>query len=519
MITDTATFTGREYLRVSFDRSDFERSNEDQHEDNTDVAGEFGIALGTAYRDVGSASRFNPKERDDFVRLMADLRDGTFSADVLQMWENSRGSRKPREWLDLIDACQAAGVKILITTSRRLYDLNQWRDRHALQEDSLKAAAASEETSERVTRTLNRNAEKGKPHGLIPYGFRRTYSKVRNTKGRLVTRPEAQLPDPAEALHVIDLFVKLHDGRSFVSIEADWAARGIVSRDSVPFSAQSLSQMARKVSYIGKRVRTRTVEDPETGKRRKTVIGEIDAAWPVIADFDGSPMTPEDFVTLFHEVQIILSDPQRRTNPGGGAKHEYTMTIRCDVCGGPITVTKHLSAEGEQVYACRDKGCVRLSEKAELDSLLTRIVLAYLARPDSYDRRFGTGADDSAELGVVRAQLARKRAALTAFEAEDPETPAEARVIGRKIEKLETEIRELADRESGLTAPNPLETLFPQGAAETVAARWKATELPARRAVAALLLTPELLGQVRVRRVADSPSEAVQDRLNWVTAA
>ncbi|MGI5374901.1 recombinase family protein [Streptomyces sp. CA-251387] len=516
--TTTATLIGREYLRVSIDTSGYERSNDDQHDENTYVTADNGITLvGQPYRDVGSASRFALKERDDFVRLMADLEANTFGAQVLVMWENSRGSRQPREWLDLIDACQARGVKIFITTHARLYDLDKWRDRHALQEESLKAAAASEETSERVTRTLASNARKGKPHGLIPYGYRRTYTKVRNSKGRLVTRPEAQLPEPTEALNVIDLFVKLRAGESFQVISDDWAARGIVSRDGVPFSAQSLSQMARKISYVGKRVITKTVQDPETGKRKKIVTGEVDAAWPVVADFDGSPMDAEEFVTLFTEVQAMLNDPQRRTNPGGGAKHIWTMTVRCDVCGGPITVTAHLSAEGEQVYACRDKGCVRLSEKAELDRILARHVLGWLARPDVYTR-LGNGHDD-AELRSVRAQLTAKRTALDETRTAEPESLAEERRLARREERLETEVKELEEKEQSLTRPNPLEALFPQGPADTIAARWEATDIAAQRAVAALLLSPEVIGQVRLRRVADSPSDAVRDRIKWVTAA
>ena len=404
--TESDTITGREYLRVSFDRSGFERSNEDQHDDNADVAGELGIQLGEPYRDVGSASRFALKERDDFTRLMRDLASGDFGAQILQMWENSRGSRKPREWLDLIEVCQARSVKILITSHRRIYDLSQWRDRHALQEEALKAAASSEETSDRVTRTLNRNAEKGKPHGLIPFGYQRTYSKVRNSKGRLVTRPEEQLPEPADALNVIDMFVRLRAGDAFAAISGDWAEQGITSREGVPFSAQSLSQMARKISYIAKRERTKTIEDPDTGKRQKIKLGEVDAEWSVIADFEGSPLTPEEFVDLFHEVQAILNDPTRRTNPGGGAKHEFTMAIKCGYCGGPMTVTAHLSADRSEVYICAN-GCVRLREKAQLDAILTREIVGYLARPEVYEAVIPAESDD--EHQTVKAQLIAKR--------------------------------------------------------------------------------------------------------------
>ncbi|MFF4306993.1 recombinase family protein [Streptomyces sp. NPDC001601] len=502
MATATETLTGREYLRVSFDHSGFERSNDDQHADNTDVAGDLGITLGEPYRDVGSASRFAQKKRDDFTRLMADLKSGAFGADVLQMWENSRGSRKPREWLDLIDACKEHDVKILITTERRLYNLRNWRDEHALISDALKAAAAVEETSERVTRTLARNAEKGRPHGVCPYGYYRTYAKVRNSKGRLVTRPDEQLPQPEHALHIIDLFVKLRRGDSFGSIERDWAERGIVSREGVPFSAATLSCVARRVCYIGKRTHKGA---------------EIDAVWPVVADFEDSPMTAEEFVTLFREVQDMLNNPQRSTNPGGGPKHVWTMTMRCDICTGPITVTAHLSRSGEQVYACRDKGCIRMSQKAELDDFLTRTVLAYLARPDIY-QSLGSPEDDT-ELRQVRMDLARKRRALQETREAQPETLAEERRMAKREERLEASVKELEGQEQNLTRPNPLVDLFPAGPADTVAARWRATPINRQRAIAALLLAPGVLGQVRVRREVDSPSEAVSDRIRFVKDA
>ncbi|WP_406448953.1 recombinase family protein [Streptomyces sp. NBC_01622] len=515
-ITTIATLTGREYLRVSVDNSGFEQSNNDQHDDNADVAADFGITLGDGYSDVGSGSRLAWKPRGDFLRLMADLRSGDFGADILQMWENSRGSRQPREWLDLIDVCRARGVKILITTHRRIFDPDNWRDRQELQKESLAAEAYSEETRERVERALKRNGEKGKPHGAIPYGFDRSYVKVHNSKGRVVTRPDKQFSKPSEALHVIDLFVQLKAGTSFGAIERDWAERGIVSKDGIPFSAQSLSQMARKISYVAKRVRTRTTRD-ENGKRKNIALGEVDAVWPVIADFEGSPMSAEEFVTLFYDVQAMLKDPDRRTNPGGGAKHVWTGAVRCDVCSGPITVTAHLSKEGEQVYACRDKGCIRLSQKPALDDLLTSHVLGLLADPDVY-ARLGSGNDgDDTELRTVRAELRLKRADLKSTQETEGESDAHERRLARKEERLETEITDLEQREAELTKPNPLEELFPAGPAETVAARWEATEITAKRAIAALILSPKIMGEVRIKRVVDSASDAVADRITWRT--
>ncbi|MET8080961.1 recombinase family protein [Streptomyces sp. NPDC005303] len=505
--------TGREYLRVSFDRSGEERSNDDQQSDNTDLAEELGVTLGDYYSDVGSSSARARTKRGDFTRLMADLTGGTFGADLLVMWEASRGSRQPREWLDLIDACRAQSVKILITTHRRTYDLDQWRDRHALMEESLKAEAHSEETSERVIRTLKRNFEKGKPHGLIPYGYARTYTQVRSAKGRLVRRPDKQLPDPAEALNVIELFTRLASGDSLGEIERDWKERGITTRKGAEFSVSVLSQTARRISYVGKRVRMKTVVNEKTGKRKNVVLGETDAAWPVIADFDGSPISPEEFVELFHEVQTLLGANGRRTNPGGGAQHVFTLTVRCAECLGPMTVTRHATPDGGQAYTCRNKGCLRVNDKDGLDDYLTEIILAYLARPEVYA---SLGDDrDSDELRTVRAQLDVKRSDLDATRSTEAESLAHEARLAKREDKLTGEIRQLEDRERALTRPNPLAELFEQGPAATVARRWARTPIHRQRAIAKLLLNPELLGEVRIRRTRDSVSAEVRDRVVW----
>ncbi|WP_326571363.1 recombinase family protein [Actinacidiphila glaucinigra] len=497
--TATAQLTGREYLRVSFDTSGEERSPREQHEENEVVADGFGIALGVPYKDVGSASRFAKKVRDGFVQLMADLEADTFGADVLQMWEGSRGSRKPREWLDLIDVCQQRGIKILITTENRLYDLANWRDRQRLKEDAIKAESESEQTRERVMRGLNANVRNGRPHGPVPYGYRRTYRNVRNPNGRSVRKPDQQLPEPAEALNVIDLLQQIDAGRTMAAIERDWAARGIVSRNGVPFSAQTLRQTALKLCHIGKREHHGQV---------------VNAAWPVVADFEGSPMSAEEFVDLFHRVRSVLKDPKRVTTTGGPARHAYSMTLRCDACGGPMTVSfsPPMATPDDPYYACRDRGCTRIN-KADVDGILTAEICAKLARPDVYAAISSTPGDGR-ELAVVRSDLSTRRARLAAFEAEDPETPAEARLIGRTIERLEAEIRELVAHEAELTRPNPLAELFEPG--QDVERRWEATQVPAQRAIAALLLSPAMLGQVRVVPAAKRGLPAAE-RLVWYT--
>lgn len=118
----TAALTGREYLRVSQDRSGRARSVEEQHNESVRATEPHGITIhGEAYSDVSlSASRYATKVRGDFARLLADLSAGRFGAEVLVLWESSRGSRRVGEWATLVDLLQDAGVKVFVTTHAAL---------------------------------------------------------------------------------------------------------------------------------------------------------------------------------------------------------------------------------------------------------------------------------------------------------------------------------------------------------------------------------------------------------------
>src|SRR5260221_11448191 len=124
----------REYLRVSQDRSGRARSVEEQHNDNLAAAERHGFSLnGEAYSDVSvSASRYSTKVRGGFARLLADLEAGRFGADVLVLWESSRGSRQVSEWAALVERLERAGVKVCVTTHGRIYDFANARDRPSL---------------------------------------------------------------------------------------------------------------------------------------------------------------------------------------------------------------------------------------------------------------------------------------------------------------------------------------------------------------------------------------------------
>jgi site-specific DNA recombinase len=283
--TGTRDRTGREYLRVSYDRSGRERSQNEQHDDNARACTEHAITLATPYRESGSASasRYARKSRDDFARLLADLESGRFGANVLVLWESSRGSRKVGEWVTLIELCEDQGVSIFVTTHGREYDPGNARDRRSLLEDAVDSEYESSKVSARARRASAANAAAGKPHGRVPFGYQRRYDE--RTKAFL-----AQEPHPDQAPIVREVFIRVRAGHSLRAIARDFEARGFVNRSGRPFTAAHLRVLALTASYAG--VRLHDPEGKRTG-RRVNVYGapgvqQTPGTWPALVSLEES---------------------------------------------------------------------------------------------------------------------------------------------------------------------------------------------------------------------------------------
>lgn len=215
----------REYLRVSVDRSGKGKSTDQQHQENAEAIKRQGWKLhATPYRDDDrSASRYARKERKDYLKLISDLETGRFGADVLVLWESSRGSRQVGEWITLIELCEEREVGVYVTTHGRLYDAANPRDRRSMLEDAVDSEYESAKTSKRIRRNVLAAAKAGKVHGKNLYGYQRIYSK----RTRDLIRIE---PHPEQALVVQEAARRVLEGESFYSIAKNFNERGIAPR-------------------------------------------------------------------------------------------------------------------------------------------------------------------------------------------------------------------------------------------------------------------------------------------------
>lgn len=440
------------YLRCSKDRND--EASVDEQGDLGDARCEAEGWTARKYRDNDrSASRYARKGRDDWTRLLADLREGAFS--IVWLWESSRGDRKAYEWLGFLEDCRERGVRIYVETHERLYDPRNARDWKTLAEDGVNNAYASDETSLRIRRHLAAAARKGRPHGPAGYGIRRVY----DTESGKYDRQE---PDPDTGPVAAEIIARIAGGEPIMAIKADLEARGIPGAGGRGWDRQTIRQIGLNPAYAGLR------RHPDGGWR---------PAW--------EPVVPAEL----HYAAVAVLRARDRQRPSR-QKHLLSYLAACE-CGAPLS--GHLNRFGTLMYKCRAHGCVNVAA-GWLDGLIALAVCARLAAPDAADLY----RPDGEEASRHRAEAAALRGELDEWAAADISARAYAIKEAMLLPKIERAERAAAEAE----VPPALAGLIGIG---NVRAAWDSLEVPRRRDVIRALMT------VTVARAADQGRAARTD--------
>ncbi|PRX46752.1 DNA invertase Pin-like site-specific DNA recombinase [Prauserella shujinwangii] len=439
------------------------------------------------YSDLVSASKFSRKRRGGYKQLVTDLKSGAFEADLLVVHEASRGSRRLSEWCLLIELCEAAGVQIAVATHGKVYDPSNARDVRTLQEDGVDAQYESGKLSSRILSGKSLAAERGLPNNGKRYGYEAVHAVV-DGKPRLVNLK----PVPAEAQVVQEVFKRFTAGESLRAIERDFYERGIRSRSGNRLSRPVLYSWLRSEAYIAKR----TYEG-------KTYSG----VWPAL-------ITP----SVFYQAQRILdenaeatSSPEKTQRRHGRATHLLSGIAKCDVCGDGLSV---LANKGRNpVYRCKSRGCTRI-DYHELNGKITLLLIAYLSDGAHIDKLV-KGEDRSREVQAVKDQLATIRMDIRQLEADVEAGEVSARMATAEEKRLTAQEVKAQERLEELTTPSIVAGLLPPG--KRLEERWEAATSQQKRQVAAYLLTPALIGELRVKpaqRRGRIPSP-VEDRIRF----
>jgi site-specific DNA recombinase len=360
-----------------------------------------------------------------------------------------------------------------VTTHGRSYEPGNGRDRRSLLEDAVDSEYESAKISTRARRAAAANAVAGRPHGRIPYGYRRVF----HPQTRVLI---AQEPEPAEAEVIAELYRRLIQGHSLRAIARDFQQRGIRTRSGVTWTAQHLRSLAIKPLYAGLRSH---LPGRRGGDRWVDLDSLYEGQWPgLVSGAD------------WFAVQRLLRAPERKTTRPGRAKHLLSFIGRCGVCLGTLNVAYRDGAQ--PLYVCRAKGCVRITQ-ADLDTLAEAVMLDYLARPDVIDTLRAGDRQGDRDLSEVQGQLAAARARHEQLADAVATGSVSVATLIRAEPTLLAEITTLEARERELTTPSALRGLIEPGV--DVAQRWALTPISTRREIARLLLTPNLIGQLHLQ--------------------
>ncbi|PCC26654.1 hypothetical protein CIK75_02210 [Glutamicibacter sp. BW78] len=475
----------REYLRVSRDRHGTGKSPDQQHNENMSAVAKRGWKLHPQpYRDDDrSASKYATRAREDFRRLADDLEDGRFDADVLVLWESSRGSRRTGEWVNLIELCEERGVRVLVTTHGREYDPANARDRRSMLEDAVDSEYESAKSSERIRRDVRAAAEQGRVHGKNLYGYRRVYDE----KSRLLKHIEEE-PDQAKIVK--------EAARRVLAGESLYAIAKSFNKLHVPPRRPSFKEHRAHLGWTPPAVKSMLLTAAYAGKRQHR--GEIvaDGAWPALID-------PEKWE---QKLVPLLNNPARKKTNDWPAKHLLSGIAVCGICGSGTRAGKQnlgkkkygedggqLPREHYHTYLCHGvpgKSGFHVAMKEEhLDVVVTELMLARLERPDflALLGQQDHGVDDERQALIDRIEKDRKYLEEVGVKAAQRNRPE---ILFDQEDLVRPRIEEAQKRLERLTATDPL--VLDLAASGDVRSAWNTLELVSKRRVIRALMSPRI---------------------------
>ncbi|MGN7860051.1 recombinase family protein [Microbacterium sp. 22303] len=485
------------YGRASKDRKKLMRSIGDQLEECKSWCAPLNWNVAKIITDADrSASQWRRREREGWEEAIELIESGKYGAFVT--WEPSRAGRDMEIYVQLRKACQKAGV--LYMTHGRVYDFARSDDAFMIGFEFLRAEADANNMRERQLRTAKLNAERGRPHGRLSFGYRRVYDEHTGVllrqepdphRGELVTMMAREVlagTSPFKVANMLqDLGEPLPQGPREGHLDRGWGSL-------------TVKQILSNPAIAGKRV------------YRGKVIG--DAGWePLVSE--------EDFTRL----QKILYDPARRVHHHDGVtpKSLLACIATCHYCGRALvrTTNKNRSSTGGPRvarYHCRFRGCYKVMiASGWLDQFVEATVVAWLGTPENV-AVLAAGDDDWAQRSA-QAELRLVELQERLDEATDQFTAGaiSASVLARIESTLRPQIEE-AQRDA-------MPTIIDEGvrtvmSAEDVQAAWDGIDLQEKRRIVKLLFEIRIMqaprrgpNNVQPERVVISPRVTDRGRM------
>jgi site-specific DNA recombinase len=309
------------YTRISHDALQEGLGVERQRQDCEALCERKGWQVVEAYSDNDVSAAGARKARPGYEAMMAAVEAGTI--DVIVAYSNSRLSRRPAEWLDLIGLANKGTQIATVATGQ--YDLTTADGRAVAMTVAIWDAAEAERTGERVKRQKQQRLAAGMPPAsrYRTFGYERDWTVIEE-----------------EAAIVRDVFARVARGQSLNAITNKLIALGIKTVSGKPWRYAVTHRMIESPIYAGLLT--------EKGK----IIGR-------------AKITP-----LIDEATYTASQGRERKAGFNTRKGLLSGIATCDLCKTPMT------RDGAS-YVCPriSGGCGRVRMKAEW---LDTVVNAYM---------------------------------------------------------------------------------------------------------------------------------------------
>lgn len=322
-----------------------------QIEDCTAEAARRGWPVAEVFTD-NDVSATRTKKRPAYERMMAAIESR--AVDAVIVWDVDRLTRTPAELEQFISLADSHSLALASIGGE--VDLATPQGRLTARIKGSVARHEVEQMSRRLKRKFQANAEEGKSHGVMPFGYRR--EPVTDESGKVTGSRDVVVPAEAEAIR--ELYARLIAGDTLRYLAKYLNDQGFKTGRGNPFAGNVVGNMLRRPRYAGYR----------------THHGEI------IGRGDWEPIVSQD---TYDQALAILTAPGRRHDRGLEAKHLLSGIALCGRCGGTMRPNIHKpKADGKHrqpAYVCPD--CMRLTRQiAPVDEVVEAIMVGLLSRPD-----------------------------------------------------------------------------------------------------------------------------------------
>jgi DNA invertase Pin-like site-specific DNA recombinase len=467
------------YDRVSRIGRKATTGNEDQDIENRRLCERYGWTVVGSFSDPGrGASRHSKTDRPQFRAMLERVAAG--ECDVVVAWEASRLQRDLEVYVGLRKLCERHHV--LLCYNGTLYDMSKSSDRFITTMGAAQAEFEADAIRDRILRTTRLNAERGRPHGRTPYGYRRVYDE---RTGDLLE----QVVYGPEAVVVREVTARVAAGQSLYSIAKDLNRRGLPSPGGAEWTLMAVRTLVLRPTNIGQR------------QHQGAVIG--DAQWaPILED-------EADREAYFAAVKI-LKDPSRLTHRDSIVRYLMSGLVTCGACAQDpepaVRILRPRHSSGKRSYVCTE--CFRVSMRTDLmDEVAQGVIVAYVERPE-FAAALKAGRGDSAaaalaEVQAMETQLAEARTLAKTFEG------GRFRLSPLALADMEAELLPRIEasraRAQDATVPVALRNLAGPGAAE----RWEELDLAEKRTIIRDLV------KVRLNRTRQGVRKIEPRRITW----